>query len=151
MSFKFIFYFFKKTLDICMTIRYNTYCSEEHNKCECAGIGRQARLRGVCFTTYGFKSHHSHQREILTRWCQDFCFILFIFKFLVLSLQLNRFILIFYFCLKLPVSPAGLVDTSAEGARRKCPWGTEAPTEPGGETGAPHRVWGGAPIRFLLK
>ena len=29
--------------------------------CECAGIGRQARLRGVCFTTYGFKSRHSHQ------------------------------------------------------------------------------------------
>ena len=24
--------------------------------CECAGIGRQARLRGVCCTTYGFKS-----------------------------------------------------------------------------------------------
>ena len=28
--------------------------------CECAGIGRQARLRGVCRKTYGFKSHYSH-------------------------------------------------------------------------------------------
>ena len=31
--------------------------------CECAGIGRQARLRGVCRQTYGFKSHYSHQRQ----------------------------------------------------------------------------------------
>jgi len=31
------------------------------NICECAGIGRQARLRGVCCMTYGFKSRHSHQ------------------------------------------------------------------------------------------
>ena len=31
--------------------------------CECAGTGRQARLRGVCFTTYGFKSRHSQQRR----------------------------------------------------------------------------------------
>ena len=37
------------------------------NKCECAGIGRQARLRGVCFTTYGFKSRHSHHRKDLIR------------------------------------------------------------------------------------
>ncbi len=29
-------------------------------KCECAGTGRQARLRGVCQSTYGFKSRHSH-------------------------------------------------------------------------------------------
>ena len=28
--------------------------------CECAGTGRQARLRGVCCMTYGFKSRHSH-------------------------------------------------------------------------------------------
>ena len=35
------------------------------DKCECAGIGRQARLRGVCFTTYGFKSRHSHHRKDL--------------------------------------------------------------------------------------
>ena len=27
----------------------------------CAGIGRQARLRGVCQQTYGFKSHQPHQ------------------------------------------------------------------------------------------
>ena len=32
----------------------------KNNVCECAGIGRQARLRGVCQPTYGFKSHHSH-------------------------------------------------------------------------------------------
>ena len=38
---------------------------QKSNKCECAGIGRQARLRGVCFTTYGFKSRHSHRAEIL--------------------------------------------------------------------------------------
>ena len=29
--------------------------------CGSAGIGRQARLRGVCLTTYGFKSHLPHQ------------------------------------------------------------------------------------------
>ena len=29
--------------------------------CGSAGIGRQARLRGVCCTTYGFKSHLPHQ------------------------------------------------------------------------------------------
>ena len=29
-------------------------------KRECAGTGRQARLRGVCQQTYGFKSRHSH-------------------------------------------------------------------------------------------
>lgn len=34
--------------------------SEKNSKCGSAGIGRQARLRGVCFTTYGFKSRHSH-------------------------------------------------------------------------------------------
>ena len=39
------------------------------NKCECAGIGRQARLRGVCFTTYGFKSRHSHHKKQLTHLC----------------------------------------------------------------------------------
>ena len=33
----------------------------KENICECAGIGRQARLRGVCCMTYGFKSRHSHQ------------------------------------------------------------------------------------------
>ena len=44
------------------------------------------------------------------------------------------------FLLYIPVSPAGLVDTSAEGARRKCPWGTEAPTEPGGETRSPNQI-----------
>ena len=38
------------------------------DKCECAGIGRQARLRGVCFTTYGFKSRHSHHRKDLIPW-----------------------------------------------------------------------------------
>ena len=38
---------------------------QKSNKCECAGIGRQARLRGVCFTTYGFKSRHSHHRKDL--------------------------------------------------------------------------------------
>ena len=35
-------------------------------KCECAGIGRQARLRGVCCKTYGFKSHHSHQLNMIS-------------------------------------------------------------------------------------
>ena len=29
--------------------------------CGRAGIGRQARLRGVCQPTYGFKSHRPHQ------------------------------------------------------------------------------------------
>ena len=36
---------------------------ETANKRECAGIGRQARLRGVCCITYGFKSHYSHHIE----------------------------------------------------------------------------------------
>ena len=31
--------------------------------CEDAGIGRQARLRCVCRTTCGFKSHSSHQMQ----------------------------------------------------------------------------------------
>ncbi len=31
--------------------------------CESAGTGRQARLRGVCQPTCGFKSHLSHQNE----------------------------------------------------------------------------------------
>ena len=29
----------------------------------CAGIGRQARLRGVCQQTYGFKSHQPHHTK----------------------------------------------------------------------------------------
>ena len=37
----------------------------KENICECAGIGRQARLRGVCCMTYGFKSRHSQRRERL--------------------------------------------------------------------------------------
>ena len=32
--------------------------------CGSAGIGRQARLRGVCRTTYGFKSHLPHQKDL---------------------------------------------------------------------------------------
>ena len=48
---------------------------QKSNKCECAGIGRQARLRGVCFTTYGFKSRHSHHKKQLTH----LCWLLFIF------------------------------------------------------------------------
>ena len=39
----------------------------KENICECAGIGRQARLRGVCCMTYGFKSRHSHQEKRLRR------------------------------------------------------------------------------------
>ncbi len=31
--------------------------------CESGGIGRRARLRGVCSSTYGFKSRLSHQEE----------------------------------------------------------------------------------------
>ncbi len=37
--------------------------TQKLNKCECAGIGRQARLRGVCGNAYGFKSRHSHHRN----------------------------------------------------------------------------------------
>ena len=50
--------------------------------CECAGTGRQARLRGVCCMTYGFKSRHSHQS-------------------LNLRNPLNRGFLRFFFCLKM--------------------------------------------------
>ena len=38
-------------------------------ECECAGTGRQARLRGVCRSTYGFKSRLSHQEKTLTDVC----------------------------------------------------------------------------------
>ena len=48
--------------------------------CECAGIGRQARLRGVCLMAYGFKSRHSHHnlipKVIVLQWFRDFCFLL---------------------------------------------------------------------------
>ena len=40
--------------------------------CEHAGIGRQARLRGVCQPTCGFKSHCSHQPH-QPRFCVAFC------------------------------------------------------------------------------
>ena len=43
-----------------------TISIQKLNISECAGIGRQARLRGVCFTTYGFKSRHSHHKNRLT-------------------------------------------------------------------------------------
>lgn len=37
--------------------------SEKNSKCGSAGIGRQARLRGVCLMAYGFKSRHSHHLQ----------------------------------------------------------------------------------------
>ena len=40
----------------------NVIILEHLKKRECAGIGRQARLRGVCGNAYGFKSRHSHQK-----------------------------------------------------------------------------------------
>ena len=39
-------------------VRHN---NDENKISGCAGIGRQARLRGVCQQTYGFKSHQPHQ------------------------------------------------------------------------------------------
>ena len=42
--------------------RYRLFRESSVIICECAGTGRQARLRGVCCTTYGFKSRHSHQK-----------------------------------------------------------------------------------------
>ena len=41
--------------------------SEKNSKCGSAGIGRQARLRGVCCMTYGFKSHLPHQQRAFER------------------------------------------------------------------------------------
>ena len=38
-------------------------------ECECAGTGRQARLRGVCQSTYGFKSRHSHHLQTKNQIC----------------------------------------------------------------------------------
>ena len=38
-------------------------------ECECAGTGRQARLRGVCQSTYGFKSRHSHHLQTQNQIC----------------------------------------------------------------------------------
>ena len=38
------------------------FCGAWILNCEHAGTGRQARLRGVCLITYGFKSHCSHQK-----------------------------------------------------------------------------------------
>ena len=44
---------------------YNNICwLSLSSKCECAGTGRQARLRGVCRMTYGFKSRHSHHSSL---------------------------------------------------------------------------------------
>ena len=61
---------FKKIWQICKFL-----IDKRHLKCynsqalerdalisECAGIGRQARLRGVCGDAYGFKSRHSHHK-----------------------------------------------------------------------------------------
>ena len=39
------------------------------SECECAGTGRQARLRGVCQSTYGFKSRHSHHLQTQNQIC----------------------------------------------------------------------------------
>ncbi len=38
-----------------------TTSAHQQNICGSAGTGRQARLRGVCFTTYGFKSRLPHK------------------------------------------------------------------------------------------
>ena len=55
--------FFKKTfakpLDKFKEIVYNLYRCRE-TACESGGTGRRARLRGVWFTPYGFKSRFSH-------------------------------------------------------------------------------------------
>jgi len=45
----------------------------EKQICECAGIGRQARLRGVCLMAYEFKSRHSHQKSTI-HWVVLFVF-----------------------------------------------------------------------------
>ena len=50
-------------LDSGRVVRYNNSCLVKI--CECAGTGRQARLRGVCLMAYGFKSRHSHQASAL--------------------------------------------------------------------------------------
>ena len=43
--------------------------------CESGGTGRRARLRGVWFTPYGFKSRFSHQTQRgRTVWCALFVF-----------------------------------------------------------------------------
>ena len=49
----------KETVDKAGRPPYN-----EQAFCESAGIGRQARLRGVCRMACGFKSHLSHQKAL---------------------------------------------------------------------------------------
>ena len=39
-------------------------CVGGTDKCESGGTGRRARLRGVWFTPYGFKSRLSHHAEL---------------------------------------------------------------------------------------
>ena len=68
--------------------------------CGSAGIGRQARLRGVCLTTYGFKSHLPHQTvEIRTLYQSvkgsDFYYILTI---QILIVNLNSIKALAFFC-----------------------------------------------------
>ena len=68
--------FFQKPLDKIEKIVYNLYrchgdCKIRPTSCESGGTGRRARLRGVWFTPYGFKSrfsHHSH--SIKMQLCQ---------------------------------------------------------------------------------
>ena len=49
------------TFPFLLTIIYPLHLMQPNCICGSAGIGRQARLRGVCCMTYGFKSHLPHQ------------------------------------------------------------------------------------------
>ena len=60
--------FFRKPLDKFDKMVYNLYrchgqMSDSDSECESGGTGRRARLRGVWFTPYGFKSRFPHQTE----------------------------------------------------------------------------------------
>ena len=56
-----VFLFLKLVVDKTRLYDYNYFCVKR----ESAGIGRQARLRGVCHVACGFKSHLSHQLKSL--------------------------------------------------------------------------------------
>lgn len=55
---------------------------------ECAGTGRQARLRGVCQPTWEFKSPLSHQKSTSTKWCLS----IFTYYFLTIHSSLKLWI-----------------------------------------------------------
>ena len=136
-------------------------CNVQLN-CNSASFGHFAWVRSYCINCFIMKNINNLQ-SFLIYFCQEW-------KSAPKKTAVQSIIIVqqsFYYspiCLPIIKSFARLfkgggvegcgcpVDTSAEGARRKCPWGTEAPTEPGGETGAPIRLsWWHCLLYYELK